>query len=324
VTALAPTKPRGRPRTAPAVVPGDIAVFLEMLAAERGLAKASLDAYRRDLLDLSAFLAKRRCTPAAATRADLAAYLTDQHKRGMDAGTQARRLSCLRQFYKFRLSQGATDDPTSLLDAPRRTRRLPGVLTEAEVLALLQAARGEDPEHHRMTLLLELLYATGLRVSELVNLPLEAIERKGAWVRVRGKGGKERIVPLTDPARQALAAYLDIRPVFLGQSPKPAALKLLFPSQGRGALTRQRFGQMLKTIALSAGILPSKVSPHQLRHAFATHLLSHGADLRSVQTLLGHSDIATTQIYTHVLPERLQVAVARHPLAKKQHLPSKA
>jgi integrase/recombinase XerD len=316
--ALPDRKRRGRPLRPQRALPEGVAPFISMLAAERGLAKASLEAYRRDLADVAMFLQSRSKLLLKASGADLAAYLADQQQRGMDARTQARRLSCLRQFYKFQLSEGAAEDPTRLLEAPTTARRLPSVLSEAEVLGLLAAATGPAPDDKRMTLLLELLYATGLRVSELVGLPLEALEQQAALVRVRGKGGKERLVPLTPPAQQALAEYLAVRPVFLGTQAMPAAHKLLFPSQGKAALTRQRFGQMLKDVAVKAGILPSKVSPHKLRHAFATHMLNHGADLRSVQLLLGHSDISTTQIYTHVLAGRLGEALGHHPLAKKK------
>jgi integrase/recombinase XerD len=309
---------RGRPAQPAAAAPEGLADFLVVLAAERGLSKATLEAYRRDLIDLAGFLSLRKSSLLKANGEDLAAYLADQHQRGMDARTQARRLSCLRQFYKFQLSEGADSDPTRLLEAPKLSRQLPGVLSETEVLALLNASVGPKPEERRMHLLLELLYATGLRVTELVTLPLEAFEQQAALVRVRGKGGKERIIPLTAPARTALTEYLAIRPVFLGAKSTPAAEKLLFPSQGKSALTRQRFGQMLKDVAIKAGILPSRISPHKLRHAFATHLLNHGADLRSVQLLLGHSDISTTQIYTHIQAGRLQEAMTRHPLGKKK------
>jgi integrase/recombinase XerD len=192
------------------------------------------------------------------------------------------------------------------------------VLSEPEVVRLLEAAQGPAAADLRMVAMLELLYATGLRVTELVTLPLQAFEQDLRFVRVKGKGGKQRLVPLTDAARRALQVYMSVRPQFLGKKPAPAALKLLFPSGGSAALSRQRFAQLLKELSVKAGLMPSKVSPHKLRHAFATHLLSHGADLRSVQKLLGHADITTTQIYTHVLPERLQEALAHHPLAKKR------
>ena len=302
-----------------APVPPLVDAFLTMLVAERGASTATREAYRRDLTGLAQI-----CGTSALetlTLADLQTYLASQQKSGMDASTQARRLSALRQFYRFLLSENMISaDPTSQLDAPRRARRLPGVLSEDEVVALLNAAQGPTPDDLRLTALLELLYATGLRVSELVGLPLEAIEQQGQLVRVRGKGGKERIVPLTAPARQALAAYLPVRALFLGEHPKPAAQRVLFPSQARGPLTRQRFAQLLKGLAIKAGIMPSKVSPHKVRHAFATHLLSHGADLRVVQKLLGHADISTTQIYTHVLPERLEQALQQHPLARRSKL----
>jgi integrase/recombinase XerD len=289
-----------------------------MLMGERGASAATREAYRRDLLELNRFLSQRGRELEQADTADLRAWLAAQHKAGMESTTQARRLSALRQFYRFLLSEDKIGaDPTQRLEAPRAARKLPGVLSEAEVVQLLDAAQGPDPSDIRMTAMLELLYATGLRVSELVKLALSAFEQEGRFVRVTGKGGKQRLVPLTPAARQALLAYMTIRPAFLGKKPGAAALKLAFPSDGRAALTRQRFAQRLKELAVKAGIAPAKVSPHKLRHAFATHLLSHGADLRAVQKLLGHADIATTQIYTHVLPERLQAALTHHPLAKK-------
>lgn len=286
------------------------------MAAERGAARATLSAYKRDLMSVQAVVGDL----AKAGSDDLRVFLGQQTAAGMDARTLQRRLSALRQFYKFLLTEKViTADPTTGLDSPRTGRRLPGVLSEKDVVALLDAAqRNKSAEGQRLTALLELLYATGLRVSELVGLPLAALEQAGQLVRVKGKGGKERMVPLTDAARTAIAEYMLVRPVFLGSKSSAVAQRLLFPSGGAsGALTRQRFGQLLKELSVEAGIMPSKVSPHKLRHAFATHLLTHGADLRSVQKLLGHSDIATTQIYTHVVSERLVAALDKHPLARK-------
>lgn len=243
--------------------------------------------------------------------------------------TLARRLSAMRQFFRFLVSDGTrADDPTAGLDPPRLGRPLPKILSEAEVARLIAAAAGwPDEEGARLRALLELLYATGLRVSELVGLPLAAAQRDPRFLLVRGKGGKERVVPLSAPARQALAAYLECRGRFLPQNRRPRTkladtktARWLFPSRGAdGHLTRQRCGQLLKELALAAGLDPARLSPHVLRHAFASHLLDHGADLRSVQQMLGHADIATTQIYTHVQSERLRRLVeTAHPLARRK------
>ena len=294
-----------------------------MLIAERGASANTVDDYRRYLADLSGFLAGRGRALEAADAAALRAYLASLARAGMAPRTAARRLSALRQFHRFLYAEGVrTDDPTAALDSPRQGRSLPKCLSEAEVEALLAAA-GARPgaEGPRLVALLELLYATGLRVSELVGLPLAAIARDRRLLCVRGKGGKERLVPLSDPARAALEAYLPAREAVLarGQKGGKTASRWLFPSHGRqGHLTRHRFGQLLKELAVAAGLDLAKVSPHVLRHAFATHLLAHGADLRSVQRLLGHADISTTQIYTHVLEDRLRALVhEHHPLASK-------
>lgn len=284
------------------------------------MAQATLAAYRQDLLGLHTFLSSRRVALEQATPADLAAYAAAQTRAGMDRRTLARRRSSLRQFYRFLLSEKyCVRDPTAVLETPGSSRSLPGVLEETEVVALLDTARQDkSPQGIRLLALLELLYATGLRVSELVGLPLVAVSRgRDQWVRVKGKGGKERLIPLTPPAEEALAAYLAIRSGFLGKRPRAAMSAALFPSRdsATGALTRQRFGQMLKDLAVATGFSPVRLSPHKLRHAFATHLLEHGADLRSVQKLLGHADITTTQIYTHVVATRLRQALDRHPLA---------
>ena len=242
---------------------------------------------------------------------------------GVSARTAARRLSALKQFFAFIVSEGwRTDNPAAALDGPRLGRPLPKLLGEGEVDRLLAAAAARPgPEGARLTALLEVLYATGLRVSELVGLPLSALSRDGRLLRVRGKGGKERLVPLSEPAEDALTAYLAEREHFLAQGRNRRQVGFLFPSAGAAAghLTRQRFGQLLKELAVEAGLAPRTVSPHVLRHAFATHLLAHGADLRSVQVMLGHADIATTQIYTHVLEARLSRLVAEaHPLARAE------
>ena len=295
-----------------------IEAFLESLVAERGAAANTEAAYRRDLDDLAAFLKRRRAAVEGATPEQLSDYLAHLHRAGMSAATAARRLSAIRQFYRFLHAEGVrADDPATRLDAPRRRRPLPKFLSEGQVDALLDHVRaiGGD-EGLRLTALVELLYATGLRVSELVALPLAAVARGPRFLIVRGKGGKERLVPLGDSARAAVAAYRQVRHRFLREGEDSPHL---FPSRADGGhLTRQRFGQRLKAAAAKAGLPAAKVSPHVLRHAFATHLLANGADLRSVQQMLGHADISTTQIYTHVLDERLKALVAtHHPLAKR-------
>jgi integrase/recombinase XerD len=291
--------------------------FLEMLAAERGSAANTLEAYRRDLLDLVQFLTTRQAKVATASRDDLRAYLADLLARGLSPATGARRLSAIKQLYRFLHAEGVRgDDPADLLDAPRRRRPLPKVLDEADVDRLLDAARAmPGAEGARLTALLELLYATGLRVSELVGLPWPLLAEGGDCLIVRGKGNKERLVPLGQAAKAAFNDYAATRDYFVGEGRKsPWA----FPSKGEsGHLTRQRVGQLLKDLAVAAGLDPAKLSPHVLRHAFASHLLAHGADLRAVQAMLGHADISTTQIYTHVLAERLRRLVSEHhPLAR--------
>jgi integrase/recombinase XerD len=295
-----------------------VEAFLEMMAVERGAAANTLDAYGRDLADLGDFLARRHRSPIAAQGPDIAAYLKSLRDGGMAPRTQARRLSCLRQFYRFAFAEGwRTDDPTSRIDMPRLGRPLPKVLSEAEVDQLLAAARAVAPPHGPMiTALLELLYATGLRVSELVGLPFAALARDPAVLIVRGKGDKERMVPLSDPARAALGVWMGLRQDMLG---KKKASRWLFPSSGKsGHLTRSGFGRMLLRVGMAAGIDLRRLSPHVLRHAFASHLLAHGADLRVVQELLGHADIATTEIYTHVLDApKVRLVQQHHPLAGK-------
>jgi integrase/recombinase XerD len=293
--------------------------FLEMLAAERGAAPLTLDAYGRDLADFTQFLAPKPI--AEADESDLRRYLAGLEAAGLSPRTAARRLSALRQFHKFLMSDGArADNPTAAVDGPRQGRRLPKLLSEADVSALIEtAAQDQRADGLRLSALLELFYASGLRVSELVALPLAAVARGETFVTVRGKGGTERLVPIGAGARAALDAYLAVRQDFLADG-KPA--RWLFPSRGAsGHLTRNRCGQLLKALALKAGIDPAKLSPHVLRHAFATHLLAHGADLRSVQQMLGHADIATTEIYTHVDVERLtRLVTTAHPLAKRGRL----
>jgi integrase/recombinase XerD len=295
-----------------------VEAFVEMLVAERGAAANTVAAYRRDIDDFRAFLNPRRCRLASAEADDLRAYLGALVRRGLSSPTAARRLSSLRQLFAFLLSEGVRgEDPSATIDAPIRGRPLPKLLSEDEVERLLAAAHARrGPEGLRLEALVETLYATGLRVSELVGLPLGALERERSVLVVRGKGGKERLVPLGEPAHLAVVAYLAVRPRFLAGAGAEAS-PWLFPSRSRaGHLTRRRFGQLLKALAAEAGIEPRRVSPHVLRHAFASHLLARGADLRSVQAMLGHADISTTQIYTHVLAERLRALVyAHHPLA---------
>lgn len=311
---------RGRPgrrSAAPAALPRHVEAFLEMLAAERGAARLTLAAYRTDLADLGAFLGADAI--ATASTEDLRRYLAKLARADLAPRSTARRLSALRQFYRFLVTDGVRkDDPTAALDAPRLGRPLPKLISEEEATALLAAAAAKDgPEGLRLVCLLELLYGTGLRVSELVGLPLAAARGEARVLVVRGKGDKERLVPLGAPARDALKAYLAVRGIFLEG---PSSARFLFPSRSaEGHLTRRRCGQLLKELAVEAGMDPARLSPHVLRHAFATHLLDHGADLRSVQEMLGHADIATTQIYTHVVGERLQKLVNDlHPLAKQK------
>jgi integrase/recombinase XerD len=291
-----------------------IEAFLEMLVAERGAARNTWAAYAADLTDFAGFAASRGAGAAAADPDVLQDYMAGLNHAGLSARTAARRLSALRQFHKFLLREGVrTDDPTALLDAPRLRPALPKYLSEQEVDQLLQAAgrrAGRPGAVARAAL--EILYATGLRVSELLGLPRRALSGDAAVLLVRGKGGKERIVPLSDPAREAAAALV------AGQGEAAKKSPWLFTGRDpRHAMTRQGFALLLKQVALDAGLDPARVSPHVLRHSFASHLLARGADLRSLQLLLGHADIATTQIYTHVLAERLQRLVeAHHPLAQ--------
>ena len=293
--------------------------FLEMLAAERGSAALTLVAYHGDLSALAKFLAERGIALEAAEPATLHSYLTSDAIARSAPRTLARRISAMRQFYKFLLIEGVRqDNPAAELDTPRLGRPLPKILTTAEVEALIDAARlwpGE--EGSRLRCVLELLYATGLRISELVTLPLAAARRDLRFLVVSGKGGKERIVPLNEPGRRSIIEYLGCRERYLGGS---APSRWLFPSRGRaGHLTRQRCGQLLKELAIAANLDPDRLSPHVLRHAFASHLLERGADLRSVQQMLGHADIATTQIYTHVQKDRLRKLVeSAHPLARRK------
>lgn len=299
-------------------------LFLEMLGAERGAAANTLRAYERDLGDFLAFLARRKHDTASASAAEITAYLESLQRRGFAASSRARRLSALRQFFRFLYAEGLRgDDPAAALESPKGSRPLPKILSVAEVDSLLEtaarmAAEAEGARRFRalrMHCLLEILYATGLRVSELVSLPRSVIAADARFLTVAGKGGRERIVPLTDAARRAAAAY-----VAEAQAQGRGESRWLFPSRGRaGHLTRQRFAQELKALAAHAGIAAARISPHVLRHAFASHLLERGAELRAVQQLLGHADISTTQIYTHVLEERLrELVLDHHPLARPE------
>ena len=285
--------------------------FLEMLATERGAARNTIAAYRADLDAFAAYAAAQGVRLHVASAATLSRYMRSLHG-DVAARTAARRLSCLRGFYRFLLRSGVRpDDPTMLLDAPRLPATLPKNLTEAEIDALLAAAAARPGTPGLVAhAALEILYSTGLRVSELLGLPRAALSGAAEMLIVRGKGGRERMVLLSSRAKAAAAALNAV-------TPDAAESKWLFPGRDpRHAMTRQGFGLLLKQVALAAGLDPARVSPHVLRHSFASHMLAHGADLRSLQILLGHADIATTQIYTHVLAERLQQLVAlHHPLA---------
>jgi integrase/recombinase XerD len=308
-------------------IPSDetlVELFLDMQAAERGAGENTLAAYRNDLADLSAHLRAAGRGIALATTDDLRGFLVSLAERGFKASSLARRLSAVRQLYRFLYAEGKrTDDPAAVLEGPKRGRSVPKVLTIAEVDKLLAQAQNAATDAKqpaaqrlratRLLCLLEVVYATGLRVSELVALPASAARRDQRMLVVRGKGGKERLVPLNQAAKRAMAEYLKLRADVKGK----AQSKWLFPSFGeQGHLTRQHFARELKALGAACGLAGDRLSPHVLRHAFASHLLHNGADLRVVQTLLGHADISTTQIYTHVLEERLKTLVRDlHPLA---------
>jgi len=294
--------------------------FLEMMSVERAAAKNTLTAYARDLADASGFLAGRNRDLADASAGDVEAYFVALSERGLSPATASRRRAAVRQFYRFVLGETwRADDPSRRVEAPKKGRSLPKVLSRAEVDRLIAAAGAKDgAQGVRLACMVELAYASGLRISELTGLTLAALARDPAYLIVKGKGGKERLAPLNNAARTAIKAYLEVRPGFLPKGDK--ANPWLFASRGKeGRLTPRRFAQLLDEAAADAGIDPARVSPHVLRHAFATHLLEGGADLRVVQTLLGHADIGTTQIYTHVAGDRLaQVVATKHPLAKKR------
>jgi len=307
----------------------ELALFLDMLMAERGAAAQTIEAYTRDLSEFLAFLAAKRMTAEDATADAVRAFLAQLSRKGLATTSRARKLSAMRQFFRFLLAEGLrSDDPCSAVDSPKLGRPLQKLLSVAEVEKLLEtAAQGVEQAGDglakrralRIYALLETVYATGLRVSELLGLPRGVLVSDDRVLTVKGKGGRERLVPLNDAAQKALRfhlAALDWQEV-RGKAPSP----WLFPSgSGSQHLTRQRFGQELKALALAAGIEPSRVSPHVLRHAFASHLLERGADLRTVQQLLGHADISTTQIYTHVIEERLRRLVEQHHPLAQHHL----
>ena len=308
-----------------------INLFLDMLAAEQGAGENTLEAYRRDLEDFSEFLGRSQQSFATAQTDKLRDYLSDLDTRGFKSSSVARRLSAIRHLFRFLLNERIrSDDPAAILSGPKRGRGLPKVLSISDVDRMLtrakelaeaaEASSSQRLRAMRLYCLLEVLYATGLRVSELVSLPRSAARNDARMIVVRGKGNKERLVPLNDASRQAMSDYLAMTEATKSAKNKGAAVsKWLFPSFGEsGHLTRQHFARDLKELAAAAGLAPRLVSPHVLRHAFASHLLHNGADLRIVQTLLGHTDISTTQIYTHVVEERLKSLVRDlHPLAEK-------
>ncbi len=321
----------GRPAMPKPDLHPSVDAFLDMLTSERGAALNTRHAYWRDLADVSLYLRDQRNTDInQASTGDLKAYLehlsNKTHTKGKNKSqiavrTVARRLSALRQFYRFMVSENKReDDPTSTIESPKQGRTLPKTLSEGEVSQLIKtAAQGGGADSIRLVCLLEMLYATGLRVSELVGLPMSAIGEETEFMMVEGKGGRERMVPLSEPAQKALKDYLAVRPQFIASDDKGTQAQWVFPSRTSqsGHLTRQRFAQLLKDLARAAEIDEDRVSPHILRHAFATHLLSRGADLRSVQKMLGHADIATTQIYTHIVGDKLKDTVEdKHPLSK--------
>ncbi|MDO8323024.1 MAG: tyrosine recombinase [Phenylobacterium sp.] len=293
--------------------------FLEMMAVERAAAKNTITAYGKDLADASGYLAGRGRDLGDASAEDIEAYFAALGARGLSPATASRRRAAVRQFYRFVLGEGwRADDPSRRVDAPKRGRPLPKVLSRDEVDAIIAAASAKDgAQGLRIGCVVELIYASGLRISELTALPLAALARDPAYLMVTGKGGKDRLAPLNNAARTAVKAYLEVRGSFLPKG--DLANPWLFPSRGKaGRMTPRRFAQLLDEAAADAGIDPARVSPHVLRHAFATHLLEGGADLRVVQKLLGHADIATTQIYTHVAGDRLaQVVASKHPLSRK-------
>ena len=304
----------------------ELALFLDMLIAERGAASHTIDAYARDLSNFLAFLAAKKVSAKEASADHVRAYLERLSDKGLAATTRARKLSAIRQFFRFLLGEGLrTDDPTSAIDSPKLGRPLPKVLSLAEVEALIDTAKSActaSPEGAararavRLNALLETLYASGLRVSELIALPANVLAADDRVLTIKGKGGRERLVPLNEAARDALTAHQEL----LLEEGRADSIWLFPSGDGGQHLSRQRFGQELKALAIAAGLDPARVSPHVLRHAFASHLLERGADLRTVQQLLGHADISTTQIYTHVIEERLRRLVEQHHPLAQAHL----
>ena len=301
---------------------GIIENFLDMMSAERGASRNTLSAYARDLTDFAGSLARHGGSIRDADHVAVKKYLASLSGSGLAPSSQARKLSALRQFYGFLYAEGIRgDDPTNAIEAPRRGRVLPKILSESDVERLIETARAEtkkekrSEEATRLLCMVEVLYASGLRVSELVTLPLAAVTGRQGFIYVRGKGNKERMAPLNESARNVIADYLKVREKFTD-----GISRFLFASRAAsGHITRRRCHQMLKELAVKAGVDPGKLSPHVLRHAFATHLVEGGADLRSVQTMLGHADIGTTQIYTHVAGDRLKQTVqSAHPLARRK------
>jgi len=307
----------GRRRNSSDPLPREVDMFLEMLAAERGAARNTLESYQRDLGDFTGFAKSQRMTMVHAGADLIRKYLKHMDGTGMAPRTQARRLSSLRQFFRFLYAERLrNDDPTTIIDSPKIGRALPKYLSEEEVDRLLAcAADHSGADGKRLVALMEILYATGLRVSELVGLPVAALSRDGRMLMVRGKGDKERMVPMSEPAADAIEAYMAVRQRYLPKGGKHSPY--MFPSRAeQGFLTRARFAQILKELAVEAALDPQRVSPPVLRHSFASHLLAHGVDLRALQQMLGHADISTTQIYTHVLDERLkQLVNSAHPLS---------
>ncbi|MBE0414416.1 tyrosine recombinase [Yoonia sp.] len=297
-------------------------VFLEAQAAEHNAAQNTQAAYARDLMDFAGWLTGQSQHFATAQRDDVENYLIHCEAQGLAKSTRARRLSAIKQLYRFAFEEGwRSDNPAIQIKGPGRAQRLPKTLELAEVDRLLDAARNSPKNALRNTCLMELLYATGMRVTELVSLPVSAARGDPRMLLVRGKGGKERLVPLSPPARAAMAAYLAARDQAEEEARQKGVppSKYLFASRGKaGHLTRHRFFGLIKEFAVAGGVSPAKVTPHTLRHAFATHLLAGGADLLSIQMMLGHADVATTEIYTHVLDARLtELVMNHHPLAKK-------
>ncbi|MFO0388597.1 MAG: site-specific tyrosine recombinase XerD [Alphaproteobacteria bacterium] len=324
---------------------GQIEQFIEMMLAERGASANTAAAYHRDLNDFSTFIAAKKQDILTLSRDVVEDFLSSISKKGMSAQTVARKLSAIRQFYQFLYTEKIrTDNPTATLETPRLSKSLPSTLGAKDIMALIDAAKADaSPKGVRLSAMLELIYGAGLRVSELVSLKLSALQVKEGgrqvtadFLIVRGKGNKERLVPVNANTREALSKYLEVRHCFIpddgrqtaedGKKKKSSSVNrpptsvYLFPyHRAEGYITRQQFGVILKELAVKAGIDPEKISPHTLRHSFATHLLSGGADLRVIQELLGHSDISTTQIYTHVANSQLTKLVNdKHPLSKKK------